>query len=105
MHVPENIFFHAFFDPGTHLQDWCLNRLPKKLDQRLEKEGMYGWGIYIVEGPNWHLISVLVAVGFSTTGLIGVLWSVLKSDVQGGFAIASYLATLVAAAMSALFFG
>jgi len=104
IHVPDNIFFDAFFDPGVHLHEWCLNRLPKKLDQSLDGNSNSGWGIYIVEGPDWYVISLLVAVIFLASGFFGVLWSVLRHDLQGGFAIASYLATLGTAAMTAFFF-
>lgn len=86
------------------MEDWCLDRLPKKLGQRFENGGSSGWGIHIVEGPDWYVISVLLGVMFLVTGIVGILWSILKSDVQGGFGIASYLAVLVTAAMSALFF-
>jgi hypothetical protein len=62
---PESIFFHAFFDPGVHLHDWCLNRLPRKMNDRLEKVGDSGWGIYIVEGPDWYTIAVILAIFFA----------------------------------------
>jgi hypothetical protein len=104
VHIPESIFFHAFFNPGVHLHSWCLNRLPKKLENKLEKDGILAWGIYIVEGPNWYILSILVMIMFVASGIVGILWSVLMKDIQGGFGIASYLAAIATAAITAMFF-
>jgi hypothetical protein len=48
---------HEFFNPGQHLSNFWLDQIPKKLIEELEcsRSGVYsiGWGIHIVEGPDW----------------------------------------------------
>jgi hypothetical protein len=52
-------FLHEYFKPGQHLGKFWLNRLPKKLKEKLllNTDGStIGWGIHIVEEPNWWLL-------------------------------------------------
>jgi hypothetical protein len=53
-----------------------------------------GWGIHILEGPNWLLI-VSFTIGFAIVGVIAAaIYSYCTGDSQTGMAIATYLAAL-----------
>lgn len=74
----------------------CLDKLPKKLRERLlvcpTRGTGLGWGIHFVEG--WHLtmIRLLVFVVLGLGSLVfGVCWAVLKHDLQGAFGVSAYI--------------
>ncbi|MCJ1467445.1 hypothetical protein MMC07_006070 [Pseudocyphellaria aurata] len=106
--LPDEFFLHAFFSPKAHISDFWLGRLPKKLgdilphssDERLS----VGWGIHIVEGPNWLLLTCTFIFMLLVSGVAAVVWSVIREDVQGGLAIGAYLVTVQTAIMTAFFF-
>ncbi|MCJ1390207.1 hypothetical protein MMC18_003065 [Xylographa bjoerkii] len=104
--IPNNVFMHHLIDPGPHRRPVWLHRLPKKLNHSLlnsSDELVIGWGLHIIEGPNWVAIC---AAGFCITFLSGAfstLWSILRSDVSGGFGIGSWLVSALTLAMMACF--
>lgn len=49
-----------------------------------------GWGVYIVEGPNWHALAVLTILFNILSLLIALIYSVVTSDVSSGFAVGSF---------------
>lgn len=108
--LPENAFLHAFFSPGAHTRNFWLDRLPKKLNDILECSGSngnnlpVGWGIHIVEGPNWLVLTCTFILVLAVSGIVAVVWSVTKRDVQGGMGIGAYLVTIQTAIMMAFFF-
>ena len=62
--IPVNVLVHAFFDPSAHTFQYWLSRLLKKLKDQFicnfdtqldEVTENSGWGIHIIEGPNWLL--------------------------------------------------
>lgn len=76
---------------GTANYDTCLRRFPKKLKHRLEcARGAEnkGWGIYFGEKRG---IGLWLAVG--------VVWNVKKGDMQGAWAVASWIVSVVAIMM------
>ncbi|KAI0411017.1 hypothetical protein F5X98DRAFT_384517 [Xylaria grammica] len=111
--IQPHIFMHSFLNPGDHLGDSCLVQLPKKVGRRLKCVTQprdpfdipYGWGIYIVEGLNTLLVSLLLICVVALVTLTVLLWSALKSDVQGGTGIGQYALAVMAAilAIAALF--
>jgi hypothetical protein len=92
----ENLLMYYLHYPD-HADDhpvW-LDRIPKKLHQRLtidaDKRSNIGWGMQFVEGLDYFKLCVFGLVGLSISVLFGVIWSVLRHDVQGGFGITACL--------------
>jgi hypothetical protein len=54
-------------------------------------EGVTGWGVHIIEGPNKKAITwlCLLLLGLSIT--VSVLYTCLKHDASSGFAIGVFL--------------
>lgn len=76
----------------------CLSMFPKKKRQRVyvgpTGELPRGWGIHLVEGANWMLISVLIiSVALISSVVFGISFAVLHHDIQNSFAIASFVIT------------
>ncbi|KAI1112800.1 hypothetical protein F5Y14DRAFT_420264 [Nemania sp. NC0429] len=101
--VQPHIFMHSFLNPGDHLGELAVLQLPKKVGRRLKcvtqprdpLDVPYGWGIYIVEGINTLLVAVLLIGALGVVTLAVLLWSALKSDVQGGTGIGQYALAVV----------
>jgi hypothetical protein len=89
-----------------------LNRLPKELDRKLEgvrrvtptDDDVLGWGIFVIEGLNKALVTLLTFLVFLFSGFISVGYSIWRNDVSGGFAIGAYIVALWAALITALYF-
>lgn len=63
-----------------------------------------GWGIYFEESWHFKTISIVLSILMLITSIVfGVTWSVVKSDIQGGFGVAGYWAT--AATFMLMIFG
>ncbi|KAI1148749.1 hypothetical protein F4825DRAFT_469884 [Nemania diffusa] len=96
--IQPHIFMHSFLNPGDHLGELALLQLPKKVGRKLKCvtqprdpfDVPYGWGIYIVEGLNTFLVTLLLIGVLAVLSLIVLLWSILKRDVQGGTGIGQY---------------
>ncbi|TGJ88418.1 hypothetical protein E0Z10_g360 [Xylaria hypoxylon] len=107
--IQPHLFMHSFLNPGDHLGGLAVLRLPKKVGRRLKcttqprnpLDVPYGWGVYIVEGVDMFLVSLLLAGVLSLVTLAVVLWSMLKGDVQGGTGIGQYALAVVAIATGA----
>ena len=94
---------HLWKTPG-HLDgngQTCLGRFAKKKRERLHVgpsgDPADGWGIHLVEGPDWAIISVLiVSIALLGSLVFGVSFAVLYHDIQSSFAIASYVVSFAA---------
>jgi hypothetical protein len=93
---------HNYHNPTCvrDAQNWVLNQFPKRCCGQLvgrDEAPSLGWGIHFQEG--WHRDKIW-NIGFVFFGLgiliFGVLWGVLKRDVQSAFAIAGYWITALA---------
>jgi hypothetical protein len=89
---------HYFTHPGciAVTQRTIFAQLPKRKG-RLEASNELeetGWGLHIEE--SWHMRSiyflVILLVLFSL--IFGIVWSAKKGDIQGAFAISSFVMTL-----------
>lgn len=49
-----------------------------------------GWGVHIVEGPNWHTLIVLTIICNILSLAISSIYSLVTSDVSSGFAVGSF---------------
>jgi hypothetical protein len=71
-----------------------IKQLPKRACGELcskSSELREAWGIYYKEGWDWTKIWWVLAIGFFLLSLLfGILWGVLKKDIQGAFAVASW---------------
>ena len=79
-------------------QTWIYNLVPKRnwgeLNGRAD-EPTEGWGFYFEEGWDFDvLVNVALVVFMLASLLFGILWTVLKSDIQGAFGVSSYIVTL-----------
>jgi hypothetical protein len=89
-----------------------LNRLPKKLDRKLEDvrrttptdDDVLGWGILVIEGLNKAFVTLLTFFFLLFSGFISVAYSIWRSDVSSGFAVGAYTVALWAALITALYF-
>jgi hypothetical protein len=94
------MFLHMFFKPQGHTAtSFFLRRLPKKLDSKLQcsldpDKMATGWGIHIIDGPNWFTLSCLFLCMLFSSAVVAITWSVVRKDLQGGFAIGSFLVAL-----------
>ncbi|KAK6430517.1 hypothetical protein LTR95_013328 [Oleoguttula sp. CCFEE 5521] len=84
----------------------CFNRVPRKLHERLVAAPIVGssegWGICFIEGVSWPKVCIFGLVGVVFSTAFGVLWTVLKDDIQGGFGVASFMLGVLALSVGAL---
>ncbi|RMZ74476.1 transcription factor c2h2 [Pyrenophora seminiperda CCB06] len=81
-------------DKGT----WVFDLVPKRnwgeLSSRPD-EPTEGWGFYFEEGWDFDIVANIAFFVFMLGSLLfGILWTVLKSDIQGAFGVSSYIVTL-----------
>ncbi|KAI1307717.1 hypothetical protein F5Y03DRAFT_114466 [Xylaria venustula] len=108
MPIQPHVFMHSFLYPGDHLGELALLQLPKKVGRKLKcttqphspSDVPYGWGIYIVEGLNTVLVSLILAGVIMLVTLTVLLWSTLRGDVQGGTGIGQYGLAVTATVMA-----
>ena len=76
--------------------------MPKKLDTRLTYGGgsdpVIGWGVHIVERPNWIAFSLLSEIVLFLSLFIGIAWSLIGADPSAGFTVASYVVAVLTVA-------
>ena len=92
--VGENHMMHLYEHP-EEAEDTavCLNKVPKKVRERLQvcpQRGTgLGWGVHFIEGLHWVKLWMLGLSGLIASVLFGVCWSILRDDVQGGFGVSA----------------
>ncbi|KAH6716764.1 hypothetical protein BKA61DRAFT_310461 [Leptodontidium sp. MPI-SDFR-AT-0119] len=90
-------------------QNFFCKRFPKKKDTPCiftsdnEPTANLGWGLHIVEVFNISLI-VWILFGFTAiSGLIfSISWTLLRDDISGAYAVASYITALTALLLMAI---
>ena len=97
-------YMHCFLNPGDHTRSGAaIQSLPKKLRHELqlsagispiESEGR-AWGVWIVDGPDYTLLSLFAAIGVSVATIVTCVWFGVMDDVQGATGIGQYLLALV----------
>ena len=114
--IPSSLFFHLWECPRgitPAVQAMWLERLPKKVGEKLEKaclrtrpdgEPIYGWGILVIEGIQKQRISRLTAAIAALAFVISVAYSVGKNDVSSGFAIGALVIACWAVFITAIYF-
>jgi hypothetical protein len=90
-------YLHSFFAPDPHLHNFWTKLTPKKRHARLPAapgdpatgtRPVVGWGVHIVERPNWCAWSVLTELLLVLSLVWAVLYAALRRDVSGGLAVA-----------------
>jgi hypothetical protein len=110
--IPANTFLHYCKHHKTTQSSVWVSRLPKRLRQRLFEvrisspsvEYVPGWGVYIIEGPNWKDISRLGAMVVTASLLISVVYTSIRKDASSGFAIGAFITTIWMAWMTAFYY-
>jgi ascorbate-specific PTS system EIIC-type component UlaA len=67
-------------------------------------EYVTGWGVYIIEGPNWRGISWLGAIVYTLSVMIAVVYSVMRKDPSSGFTIGAFIVSLWIAWTTAFYY-
>ncbi|KAL4956632.1 hypothetical protein BDW69DRAFT_181409 [Aspergillus filifer] len=107
--MPPEIFIHNLEhdegDLNLSRSNW-ISRLPKRLDQRIVEgdEGIYGWGIHIIEGPNKVVIFWITIITVLATIVASSLWAALNNDMQGGTGLGTLMAALPPIILTAFLF-
>lgn len=100
-------------DIAPTTQTMWLNRLPRKLDEKLEKlclgtrsdgEIILGWGILVIEGVHKRRISRFTVAIAMAAIIITVTYSTVKKDVSSGFAIGALIVTCWTVFITVLYF-
>ncbi|KAK7213132.1 hypothetical protein V2G26_020310 [Clonostachys chloroleuca] len=97
--VGSRLMMDFFTDPARISKNstFILQQLPKRTYGELRKEQgelVEAWGIYFKEGWNWSRIWWVLGLAFFPPSLLfGILWSVLRQDIQGAFGVASWWLT------------
>lgn len=72
-----------------------FHKIPKRLRDKLEpcpiKGSAVGWGVQFVEGVDWFVAFICGCVGFILALIFAIVWSAVRDDIQGGFAIAGFM--------------
>lgn len=101
--IPPDLFFHLWECPEhitPTVQNLWLNRLPKKLDEKLDKvclgtrpdgELILGWGVLVIEGLHRRRILRLTIAIVALSMVISVAYSAGTKDVSSGFAVGALL--------------
>ncbi|OBT88499.1 hypothetical protein VE02_03469 [Pseudogymnoascus sp. 03VT05] len=113
--IPPHLFFHLWECPKDitpAVQNMWLNRLPKKLDEKLGKvclgtrpdgELILGWGVFVIEGLHRQRILRLTVTIVALSMVISVAYSASTKDVSSGFAVGALLVGCWTIIIGALF--
>jgi hypothetical protein len=99
--IPANIFLHHLSNPGPHRRLLWGNRIPQKLHGSILQVQaadtlVVGWGVHIIEGLNRVTVLLCALAGLVVSGIVSVAWAITRDDVQGGFGIGAWLASVQA---------
>lgn len=101
--VGEHHMMHLCTHPedADETQVICLDRIPKKLKERLlvcPSNGTgIGWGVHFVEGWHYTLAWLLVFVTLLVSSVVFLIcWAVLRHDLQSASGVAAYMLAFVA---------
>lgn len=94
--IGPNLLAHLFEHPeDAEVLPVLFRKIPKRLRDKLEpcpvKGSAEGWGVQFAEGIDWFVVLLCGCMGFTLTLIFAVVWSIVRGDVQGGFAIAGFM--------------
>ncbi|KAF5509559.1 hypothetical protein CGCF413_v002577 [Colletotrichum fructicola] len=99
--IGPNLMMHLFENPNhADIFPVLLRRIPRKTKERLrpcpKKGSSIGWGVQFKETLNGMYVFAFGCIGFMLCLVISVVYTLMKDDIQGGFAI-GYMSALPAA--------
>ena len=100
--MPSDVFIHYLTCESPDPSSAWLVRLPKRLnDSVVPRPGSInqGWGIHVVEGPNWFLVGMINLLLIITSGVTAGLWKLYTNDFQGAIGFAGWIMGVVNAIM------
>lgn len=108
--MDKRTFFHYFWAHAKHgpTNDMTFHdRLPKKLGCSILMASSstpltMGWGIHIIEGPNWPIFPWVVVVLLSMTLVICAAYDAIVQDRESGFTIGQLLFSILMAVLSSV---
>ncbi|KAL7626544.1 hypothetical protein AAE478_003316 [Parahypoxylon ruwenzoriense] len=94
--IGPNLLMHYFEHPDhADVIPVLFRRIPKKLRNKLSacpiKRSSIGWGLQLAEGVDPFLLFCYGCAAFAVALTVAIIWSTLRDDVQGGFAIAGFV--------------
>ncbi len=97
--IGENHMMHLYTYPEeAEHTGICLGKIPKKTEGLAwlpahSQGSKVGWGLQFVEGLDLTKLWVSGFIGFMISIMFGIAWSILKDDMQSGFAVAACMLT------------
>ncbi|CAI0652137.1 unnamed protein product, partial [Colletotrichum noveboracense] len=90
--IGPNLMMHLFENPNhADIFPVLLRRIPRKMKERLrpcpKKGSSIGWGVQFKETLNGMYVFTFGCIGFMLCLVISVVYTLMKDDIQGGFAI------------------
>lgn len=104
--MPSEAFLHYLEAPEVdHADDYFrAPGLPSKINESFLVRPTIGWGVEILEGPNWARFWTVMAFATLISGLAAGLFAWLVHDRATAVAIGAWLTALQAMVMTAMFF-
>lgn len=98
--VGPNLLTHLFEHPAdAEVLPVLYRKIPKKLHPRLQacpqKGSAVGSGIQFVEGLDLLVVFMMGCVGFAAALVVTLAWSIVRQDLQSGFAMAGFVLAFV----------
>ncbi|UPX10023.1 uncharacterized protein EKO05_0000699 [Ascochyta rabiei] len=87
------------------MSTWIIQQLPKRKWGELfgqPDQPAEGWGIYYKEGWDPGMIAIFVFLLLLASLLFGILWTALRSDIQGAFGVASWIVAIGGALLAVI---
>jgi hypothetical protein len=105
--IKSELLLHWLRDPGNHSGSLAVQALPKKLRSKLscyddQDKRPVGYAIYIIQGYNRFLVSILLLGAVLAILVFTLIWCILKEDVQTGTGMGQYLLGLLGLSLTAL---
>ena len=97
--IGENHMMHLYTYPEeAEHTGICLGKIPKKIEglgwlPTHSQKSKVGWGLHFVEGLDVAKLWICGFIGFMTSIMFGIAWSMIKDDIQSGFAVAACMLT------------
>ncbi|KAF4483151.1 hypothetical protein CGGC5_v010247 [Colletotrichum fructicola Nara gc5] len=94
--IGPNLMMHLFENPNhADIFPVLLRRIPRKTKERLrpcpKKGSSIGWGVQFKETLNGMYVFAFGCIGFMLCLVISVVYTLMKDDIQGGFAIGGFV--------------
>jgi hypothetical protein len=106
--MPSHIFMHYFLTSQDEQPETLWGpRLPQKLGASLlfSKDPLpIGWGIQVIEGPNWGLFWSIQAISTALSGVVAGIYAACTKDRATAVAIGAWMVAVQTMAMAAIFF-